>query len=161
MHQVLDHADRHARQIGEPLLEERIARGGPEVAHLQRLELERLFRGQMVLANQVLDAANELFVLEHQDLRVKNPGLVQPGAVRGAGAKLPELPAHVFECGAQAANLFLDVRARHDAVRHFGQCPAHGHRRTHRDPRRHADALEEPLAWAHASSFAPGFRCIS
>src|SRR2546425_3881230 len=37
----------------------------------------------------------------------------------------------------------LDVRARHDAVRYFGQCPAHGHRRTHRDPRRNADRSEE------------------
>ena len=60
--------------------------------------------------------------------------------------------------GTQPAHLLLDLRPRHDAVRHLGQRPAHHDRGADGDPRRHADAAQ--LAVAHASS-CPGFRCIS
>ena len=33
MHEVLEHPDRHAREVGEPVFHARVASGGPRVAH--------------------------------------------------------------------------------------------------------------------------------
>src|SRR6266513_1667114 len=156
---MLDHADRDAREVGEPLLEERAPGRGPEITHLERLELERLFGGEMVFANQLFDAADEILVFEHQDLRIEDPRLVHAGAVLRAGAQLDRLLADVLQGRAQAPHLFFDLRARDDAMWDLRQCPTDGHRRPHGDAGRDADAFEQPVGGAHSSFGA--FKCIS
>ena len=163
MHEVLNDADRYTRQIGEPFLEERVARGGPEVAHLERFELKRLLGGEMVLANQLGDATDEVLVLEHQQLGIEDARLVHTSAGLGAGAQLIELLAHILERRPQPPHLLFDLGARDHAMRDLGQRPADRHRRPHRDAGRDADAFQQPVGGTHASSFslACGFRCIS
>src|SRR5579859_5844193 len=159
---MLDDADRHARQIGEPLLEQRVTDRRPEVAHLERLELEGLLRGQVILADQLGNAADEFPVLEHQHLRVENAGFVGAGAVLGAVPELQQLAADVLQRRAQAPHLFLDLCARHDTMRNFRQCPPHRRRRSDSDAGRDADAFEQPVTVRnHSSSCAGAFRCIS
>src|SRR5206468_8281216 len=121
VHEMLDDADRDARQIGEAFLKEGVARRGPQITDLERLELERLFGGEVVFADKLSDAPDELLVLEHQDLRVEDSRLVHASAILGLGTQLGELAAHVFERGAQAPHLFFDLRARHDAMRDLRQ----------------------------------------
>src|SRR5882672_235756 len=147
MHEVLDHPNRDAGQVRQPILEARTAGRGPHVAYLERLELVRLLGGEVVLANQVRDAGEKFLVLEHQDLGVENARLVHAGA--------------------QAAHLFLDLGARHDAVRNLGHGPAHHDRGADTNPRGDADALELPVAHSRPSfsrcsaSRSSSVRCIS
>src|SRR5437016_11421530 len=112
-------ADGHTGQIGEPLLEQRIARASPQITDLERLELERLLGGQVILADQLLDAANELLVLEHEGLRVEDARLVDAGSIHRADAKLGELSIAVFDSGAQTSDLFLHLRSTGRAQRNL------------------------------------------
>src|SRR6266481_2377925 len=172
VHEVLDHPDRDARQVHQPILEARAPGRGPHVADLERLELVRLLGREVVLANQVRDAGEKLLVLEHQDLRIENARLVHPGAILGLHPQILEVALHVLHRGAQAAHLFLHLCARHDAVRHLGHGPAHHDRLADTDPRRDPDALELPVAhslpsasrWSASRSSAArrsSVRCIS
>ena len=113
---MLDGADGHTGQVGEPLLEERIACRGPQVPDLERLELEGLFGGEVILADQLLHAADELLVLEHEGLRVEDARLVDAGAIDCTGAEFGELSLDIFDSRAQASHLFLHLRARDDAM---------------------------------------------
>src|SRR5437899_1492582 len=161
VHEMLDDADGHTGQIGEPLLEQRIARASPQITDLERLELERLLGGQVILADQLLDAANELLVLEHEGLRVEDARLVDAGSIHRADAKLGELFLDVFDGGAQTSDLFLHLRARDDAMRNLRQRPADRHGRPHGDAGRDADAFQEAIGRAHSFSLAGAFKCIS
>src|SRR6266571_340987 len=152
MHQVLEHPDRHAREVGEPVLQTRVAGGGPQVAHLERLELERLFRGEVVLADQIRDAGEELLVLEHEQLGVEDARLVHAGAVLGLGPQVQQVALHVAHRGAQPPYFLLHPGARHHAVRHLGHGPAHHDRRSDGDPGGHPDALEQAVAHGRSSS---------
>src|SRR5207247_753367 len=120
--------------------------GGPQSAHLERLELERLLSREVVLADQVLGAGKKVLVLEHQQLGVENTGLVRPGALGGPGPDLLDVTFHVPHGGAQAAHLLLHLGARHDVVRHLGQRPAHRHGGGDGDARGDPDSLQQPLA---------------
>jgi len=42
----------------------------------------------MILADQLGDPTDEVFVLEHQQLRVEDPGLVDAGAILRPGTEL-------------------------------------------------------------------------
>ena len=134
---------------------------GLPAAVLERFELERLLSREMILADQLRDSADEVFVLQHQQLGVEDPGLVDTSTILGAGTELGELAAHVLERGTQPPHLLFDLGARHDAVRNLRQGPAHRHGRPHRDAGRDADALQQPITRRHASSFSLAFRCIS
>src|SRR6266581_4654922 len=167
MHQVLEHADRHAREVGEPVLQTRVAGGGPQVAHLERLELERLFRGEVVLADQIRDAGEELLVLEHEQLGVEDARLVHAGAVLGLGPQVQQVALHVAHRSAQPPYFLLHPGARHHAVRHLGHGPAHHDRRSDGDPGGHPDALEQAVAHGpspssrSSASRTSAVRCIS
>src|SRR6266550_5315552 len=156
MHQVLDHPDRDAREVCQPIFEARAAGRRPHVAHLQRLELVRLLGGEVVLANQVGDPGEKLLVLEHQDLRVKDARLIDAGAILGLHLHGLEVALHVAHCGAEAAHLFLHLRPGHDPMRDLGHGPAHHDRGTDPDPGRDTDSLELPVAHSR-----PSFSCCS
>ena len=167
VHEMLDHADRHAGEIGQAIFELRAPGRRPRVTHLQRLELERLLGGEVVLADQVFDAGQELLILEHQDLEVEDARFVHTSAVLGLGLELLDVALDVAHRRAQAADFLLDLRARHDAVGDLGQRPADDDRRTDGHPGRDPDALQP--AFAHcgsccsscSSSFMSAPRCIS
>src|SRR5882672_9266281 len=167
MHEVLDHPNRDAGQVRQPILEARTAGRGPHVAYLERLELVRLLGGEEVLANQVRDAGEKFLVLEHQDLGVENARLVHTGAILGFRPQILEIALHILHGGAQTTHLFLDLCARHDAVRDLGHGPAHHDRGADTDPRGDADALELPVAHSRPSfsrcsaSRSSSVRCIS
>jgi hypothetical protein len=117
----------------------------------------------MVLANQLGHPADEVLVLEHQELGVEDPRFIDAGAVLGVGAQLHKLVPDILERRAEAPDLLFDLGARHDTMRDLGQRPAHRHGGAHGDARRHADPLQQPLrrrGGGHAPSFC-GFRCIS
>src|SRR2546425_10848067 len=100
VHEVLDPANRHARKVGEPVLQAWAPGRGPHVAHLERLELERLLGREAVLADQVGDAGEELFVLEHEELSVEDAGLVDASADLGRRPQLLEVAFAVSHRGA-------------------------------------------------------------
>src|SRR5207248_7408891 len=58
---------------------------------------------------------------------------------------------HILHRGAQPAHLFLDLGARHDAVRDLGHGPAHDDRGADADPGGDADPLELPVAHSRPS----------
>ena len=161
VHQVLDHPDRHAGDVGETLPEHRTPGVGPGISHLQRFELERLLGSEVVLTDQLGRAPDELPVLEHEDLRVEDARLVHAGAVHRPGAQLAQMALHVLDRRAQPTDLFLHLGARHDPVRHLRQRPTHHHRRPRRDTGRHADALQQALGHSASSASVSAFKCIS
>src|SRR3989442_333960 len=167
---MLDDPDRDAVQVGEPLLEAGAGARRPQIPHLERLELEGLLGGEMVFPDQGFDAGQELLVFEHEDLGVEDAGLVRAGAVHGPLLQGLDEALDVLHRRAQPTQFLLDSGARHDAMRHLRQGPAHHHRGTDRDPRRDSDALEQSLAHVSSSSFAAAsaassasvpVRCIS
>src|SRR5207247_1099404 len=151
-----NHPDRDAREVRQAILEARAPRGRPQVAHLERLELVRLLGGEVVLTNQVRDAGQELLVLEHEDLGVEDAGFVDAGPILGFRAQVLEVALHILHRGAQPAHLFLDLGARHDAVRDLGHGPAHDDPAAGPEPGRDADPLELPVAHSR-----PSFSCCS
>src|SRR2546425_640191 len=172
VHEVLDHANRHARKVGEAVLQAWAAGRGPHVAQFERLELERLLGREAVLADQVRDAGEELFVLEHEELSVEDASLVHAGAILGLRLQVLEVAFYVAHRGAQPTDLLLHLGAGHHAVRDVGHRPTHHDRGTHRDPRGHPDPLGDPLAHApppaalssasrSSASRSSAVRCIS
>jgi len=109
VHEVLDHPDCHARKVGEAVLQAWAAGRGPHVAHLERLELERLLGGEVILADQVRDAGEELFVLEHEELGVEDARLVDAGAILGLCPQVLEVAFHVSHRRAQPTYLLLHL----------------------------------------------------
>src|SRR5512143_3853676 len=154
MHEVADHADHHAVHVRDAILESRAADAHPGIALLQGLELERLLGCEMVLANQVFDRADEILILEHQQLRVEDAGLVGAGALRGALLELAHMALHVAHGGPQPPDLLPHLRPRHHPVRHVRQRGCHDQRRSDRDPGRDSDAAQQPFA--HERTSVPG-----
>src|SRR5256886_1622635 len=60
VHEVLDHANHHAGEIRQPVLQPRAAGGHPGIAHFERLELERLLGREMILTDQLRYARQKL-----------------------------------------------------------------------------------------------------
>src|SRR5437660_792090 len=160
MHQVLEHPDRHAREVGEPVLQTRVAGGGPQVAHLERLELERLFRGEVVLADQIRDAGEELLVLEHEQLGVEDARLVHAGAVLGLGPQVQQVALHVAHDALPVHReiVLLDLDRALEAAGQLDEL--------RRGPRVHAERVDDlclaldhghshPASVARASSASP------
>ena len=149
------HLDR--REVRHPLAQPDAAGAGPEVPHLQRLELVGGLGGQQAVADQILDPGQELLVLDHHGLGLEDPGLLHPGPLQHPVPKLVHLGDDVSHRIPQPGHLAFHVLGRHGAVGDIGKFPAHQERRGVRHPGGHPGTAQEPVAPA-PSRFAESLR---
>src|SRR5690348_15109635 len=111
------------------------------VPPLEHRDLERRLRTE-VLADQPLHAADELRVLEDEELRVENARLFFARLPRRARTHTPEPLARRLERRVKARDLTIDGVIIDDALRHLGHLPQEQVHAAEYDAGRCRDAVE-------------------
>src|SRR5829696_646645 len=135
-------------QIGESLTQP--GRTGPEGAQLQRLELIRGLRAELVIPNERFDRRQEVLILGHENLRVEDARFLGSRTLEHTLAEVLKMRDHVVHRLTQTAHFVVDFIRADRPIGNLGEVPAHDQGWSPGDARRDADAAELPGA-AHCS----------
>ncbi len=131
--QPVDHPHLDGVQVGEPLPQPR--RTGPELPELQGPEFVGGLGAESIAPDQGLHRGEELLVLGHEDLRIEDPGFLDPRTLQHPIPQDPEVGDHVVHRLPQPAHLTLDLVGPDGAVAHLGKIPADDQRGSAGHPR--------------------------